>query len=334
MADNPGQASASCTKRQIPGAEALAPPPYTSRTPSHARQRRNSESSHLDSSLRSKSRSHRHESGRRPKAPVKPKGYDTIDKLDVTGIYGTAFVHHDGPFDACNPHRNNKSSRAPLHAFAVGSSNNSLTGPPPSKPNHDHLFGHSEDGWAMFDQEPKIVPQEIDPLTRVEPIHGVQTNGLGTSTFLEGTPASRNAIQQHEKEDATRKIVKDDNGLTRKKSLAQRFRGMSQGRSPRPDFSDGRPTYAPGTSFDSALPAERSGAVDGTPPPISSRNALADVDAAEYNRVAGSFPADTGTSPEQLRQGSARPPGEQIGSKDSGGFLSRVKSLKGGRKRV
>jgi hypothetical protein len=79
----------------------------------------------------------------------KPQGLDIIDKLDVTGIYGqgrectdhnpdipitdskTVF-HHDGPFDACNPHRNvKKDRRAPMEAFPANSANMALGGSGP-----------------------------------------------------------------------------------------------------------------------------------------------------------------------------------------------------------
>jgi len=68
------------------------------------------------------------------------------------------------------------------------------------------------------------MPQSFNPVTRVEPVHGEETMGLGTSTFLEGAPASRKAIQR------TQSDINGfgGDGLMRKKSLAQRIRGMSQ----------------------------------------------------------------------------------------------------------
>ncbi|EFQ97946.1 hypothetical protein MGYG_00982 [Nannizzia gypsea CBS 118893] len=62
---------------------------------------------------------------------------DIIDKLDVTGIYGPGSFHHDGPFDACNPHRNRKGSRAaPMQAFPKDSRNMAIGG---SGPNNKQL---------------------------------------------------------------------------------------------------------------------------------------------------------------------------------------------------
>lgn len=63
----------------------------------------------------------------------------------------------------------------------------------------------------------------FDPGARIDPVHGQESMGLGTSTFLDGAPASRSAIarRQSENNDA------ESGGLQRKKSLAQRLRGKS-----------------------------------------------------------------------------------------------------------
>ncbi|EGW31442.1 uncharacterized protein SPAPADRAFT_62006, partial [Spathaspora passalidarum NRRL Y-27907] len=59
--------------------------------------------------------------------PVKAKNLDTIDKLDVTAFFGGGF-HHDGPFDACAPHRNKNVKAAPVMAFPVDGPNNYIGG--------------------------------------------------------------------------------------------------------------------------------------------------------------------------------------------------------------
>lgn len=53
---------------------------------------------------------------KRKSMAVISKNVDTIDKLDVTGLFGGSF-HHDGPFDACTPHRNKNNKAAPVAAF-------------------------------------------------------------------------------------------------------------------------------------------------------------------------------------------------------------------------
>ena len=64
----------------------------------------------------------------------------------------------------------------------------------------------------------------FDPIARAA-IHGDETMGLGTSTFLEGAPAPRVAIQRRESEGETAGA-----GLSRKRSLAQKIRGISNAR--------------------------------------------------------------------------------------------------------
>lgn len=42
---------------------------------------------------------------------------DIIDQLDISGIHGTTMFHHDSPYDACTPHANRSSKKAPVKAF-------------------------------------------------------------------------------------------------------------------------------------------------------------------------------------------------------------------------
>src|SRR5437667_11000472 len=61
--------------------------------------------------------------------------------------------HHDGPFDACNPHRNRKGSRrAPMQAFPVDSANNALGGTDPlKKSDHSQFMGtKAEEAFEDF----------------------------------------------------------------------------------------------------------------------------------------------------------------------------------------
>ena len=166
--------------------------------------------------------------------------------------------HHDGPFDACNPARNRKNAKqAPMQAFPKDSRNMNLggSGPNNSRLNLDLIHGtgheaHNEynDAPAYFDEDaayvrPKTSGQAapiMDPTSRVEPLHGEETVGLGTSTFLEGAPASRAAIQRRESEFEAQQRMEMANGLSRKKSLAQRIgavrrpRDAQQATSPEP----------------------------------------------------------------------------------------------------
>lgn len=203
------------------------------------------------------------------------KRMDIIDQLDATGIFGTgskfgdtsvrfrnlmltaspAVFHHDGPFDALNPHRNKAGSRrAPMQAFPKDSLNNVLggSGPLNARPNHATFMGTGvEEGYKDYNNgvnasdkmgSSSVMPPVFDPLSRSHVLHGDETLGLGTSTFLEGTPAARSTVQRR---DAEKAQETQTDGLQRKKSLAQRIRGINS--RPQRDFSaSGRMTNPEG----------------------------------------------------------------------------------------
>lgn len=144
--------------------------------------------------------------------------------------------HHDGPFDACNPHRNRKKEKyAPMQAFPKDSVNMVMggSGPVNKRMDYDRFHGYGQEAHIDFN-EAKIVegaPEQptsgayaYNPNAR-EAIHGDESVGLGTSTFLEGAPASRAAIQRRESEYEAPQ-TDDRPGLSRKKSLAQKIRGV------------------------------------------------------------------------------------------------------------
>lgn len=145
--------------------------------------------------------------------------------------------HHDGPFDACNPHRNKSSRRlAPVQAFPEDSANNSMTGfgPRVEKADHSHVFGNREPE-AFHDYTTASRPSasraiSFDPKATVETVHGTESMGLGTSTFLDGAPASIKAQQaaNEERPRSSSDAGFQGGGLQRKKSLAQKIRSISQ----------------------------------------------------------------------------------------------------------
>ena len=106
--------------------------------------------------------------------------------------------------------------------------NMAIGGSGPVRNNIDlELFhGRGVEGFSEFATTRKAATQIVDPTAKTEPVHGEESYGLGTSTFLEGAPASRKALLRRQSEDDPA----DGNlngGLSRKKSIAQRFRGMS-----------------------------------------------------------------------------------------------------------
>ncbi|KAI4735858.1 Pal1-domain-containing protein [Aureobasidium sp. EXF-12298] len=330
-----------------------------SKVESSRRPRRNSESSILDSREedrkrreRRKEREERREKeGRtkdgKAKPTRKPQGLDLIDKLDVTGIYGQGLFHHDGPFDACNPHRNRKKDvRAPMQAFPADSANNALGGSGPLNKNIDldRFHGRGEDAFNDYSQSRVQVPakhvQSFNPTDRVEQIHTSESVGLGTSTFLEGAPASRKDLQRRESETETSAFP--GGGLTRKKSLAVRLRGLSQNRTvTSPDGNYAMSPNSPG-QVQSAGGRSRIAATSKESNPFFSdyndayEKKGATIRYAEETKGsrtrAPSSPPRNGLT-RSITADSVPTASNDMPEKSSGGgFLNRMKSLKGGRR--
>ncbi|KAF4124705.1 Pal1 cell morphology protein [Geosmithia morbida] len=272
---------------------------------------------------------------------------DIIDQLDATGIYGTGLFHHDGPFDALNPHRNrNTSRRAPMQAFPKDSLNNSLGGSGPLNNQADHtlFMGQGDDDAAFRDYASKRVAAAprldgdvtiFNPTQRIDAIHGDESEGLGTSTFLEGAPAARSAITRDlaERQQQMAEGGSGGGGLQRKKSLAQRLRmnkgGSSGHRVMSPDAYGGRSasvgTTARGDPFAeefsrgageeslSLRPRERAMSPD-APVPAPRRRAASGAALERRSTADASMTNDDGAAPKPS------------------GILGRMKSLKGGRR--
>ncbi|KAI7344415.1 hypothetical protein KC354_g15184, partial [Hortaea werneckii] len=135
---------------------------------------------------------------------------------------------------------------AAMQAFGADSMNMVLggSGPLRSKLDLDKIHGTGVEGFTDYASTRKQDTNIVNPYERFEQVHGDATDGLGTSTFLEGAPASRRDQQRRESEDQDAMYAKASmaagpsgggnngggGGLTRKKSLAQRFRGMSNTR--------------------------------------------------------------------------------------------------------
>lgn len=177
---------------------------------------------------------------------VKPRKHlDKIDLLDVTGFTSAGGFHHDGPFDACNPNRNKNLKKAPVLAFAKDSTAMTMAAGPPIQPVYfgDHI--HGAESFSDYGNAMKTRPDagtrtaSFDPATHTDPIHGYESVGLGTTTFLEGAPASRSAMLARTVSDngskneirprATSEYASSA-GLGRKKSVLQKIRGAYRDR--------------------------------------------------------------------------------------------------------
>ncbi|KAI1417301.1 Pal1-domain-containing protein [Hypoxylon sp. FL1857] len=317
--------------------------------PSERRPRRNSDSSMLEKpltdeekkarELRRKERERRHREGK--DKPRTGRKLDIIDQLDATSIYGTGLFHHDGPFDACNPHRNRKGSRrAPMQAFAKDSANNSIGGAGPlnQRPDHKQFMGQEpHEASAMFGGASKersggskSEATFFDPKQASEFVDGEETLGLGSSTFLEGTPAARSAIQRNQAETAQEVL---EQGLGRKKSVVQRFKSIK--RTPR-EYDPNRVT-SPGSNYpprSGNLPTDSN---NGERNPFFSEfdktEERISVKRTDSNPISPVSPPLPGASIERRSTNDGVATAESPdGSKQGNGFLSRVRSLKGGRR--
>ena len=316
----------------------------------------------------------------------------------IACTHGSTVFHHDGPFDACNPDRNRKGSRrAPMEAFAKDSANNVLGGSGPLNKDIDfaQFHGRGAEGFTDYSTSatanplaepvsfgPNVGPNApaqdnrrirptgdrasaFNPTARISHVHGEESLGLGTSTFLEGAPAARAAIQRRQSE--TDEVPGVENGgLGRKRSLAQKIRGISNANRERPFRPSGRVTSpdaleratsptSPGrvqsaggmpriqesnpffNDYDAAY--EKKGQKIKIAEERNRRDSIGDgeeqinVDAAARSRAMSSpkrAPAPGILERRVTNDGTTVATAE---SKESGGgFLSRVKSLKGGKR--
>lgn len=288
----------------------------------------------------------------RSKSGRPSKRLDIIDQLDATSIYGTGLFHHDGPFDALNPHRNRQSSRrAPIQAFPKDSLNNSLGGAGPLNRNPDHATfmgtgideafrdyagsSKSKNGYnypANSSAEPTI----FDPVSRGTMVHGDESYGLGTSTFLEGTPAASATIARRQ---AEQQQEVTEGGLQRKKSLASRIRQINKGQ--REFAPSGRLTNPDGVarkrSLDTMPLASSAGSETN---PFFSEFGRGEESISVRPREGTRSPVSPPSVPRRM-SGSALERrvtadsatfGEDGASAKASGLLGRMKSLKGGRR--
>jgi hypothetical protein len=250
-----------------------------------------------------------------------------------------------------------------MQAFPEGSANMALGGAGPlrSRIDLDKFHGRGEEGFQDYAVTRKAdTTTYINPTDRSEQVHGAETYGLGTSTFLEGAPASRSALQRRESEEQYTAGAADGGGLTRKKSLAQRLRGMSNSNRGRPnDLRSPEGRYNAAVLDPSSPPSEKYAKAQsaGGPRRVTTRdqeiNPFDEYDAAferkgqqiqfaEQERPArqrapsspkagpGSALARSVTADSAAAGGSG---GEDAQSaKTGGGLLNRMKSLKGGRR--
>ena len=283
-----------------------------------------------------------------------------------------------------------------MQAFAIDSANNTMggSGPVNKELNFAQFHGRGEEGFTDYAasgapkalQEPfnynqnyegyagASAPSRIGPGVRagidrtstfnptgpVNKIHGEETMGLGTTTHLEGAPAARAAIQRRESETDQAPGSGNTGGLGRKRSLAQKIRGMSNNN--RGALASSGRVTSPEAVYNErpgpASPGEAQSA--GGMPKIKETNPFFNSYDDEYERKGQRIQI----AEQQNRVGSVSTAEDQVNSRsramsspkraatggilerrvtndgttnghaegNNGGFLNRVKSLKGGRR--
>lgn len=217
--------------------------PHRSHSDSHRQHRK--DRSERDRGERDKDRKHRSSSKKSPTKKSEARNLDVIDKLDVSSFFGGRF-HHDGPFDACTPHRNRNVKAAPVMAFPADGPNSSMKARVNTDDNsrfnlflgnyedHNMIVGSTvpRDSQAPYSKQPLSDPQAselprlnpsvvaFDVNQKAVPVHGPSTIGLGSTTFVDGAPASKS-------EEVALQNSQSAGGLGRKKSIVQRLRKNS-----------------------------------------------------------------------------------------------------------
>lgn len=229
-----------------------------------------------------------------------------------------------------------------MEAFPEGSLNNSLGGAGPLNPRPDHatfMGQHDQEAYIDWQIKDKNVPSKselpvFDPTSRGSAVHGDESLGLGSSTFLEGTPAARTAIQQRQDELAQELTT---NGLARKKSLAHRIRNINKGNSREREFQSLGRLNSTDYNYARSPPADGGRTSNSMQTPNSERNPFF----SEYGQGKG---GEEGFSVRRTDNQSPRGNLERRATTDAAmtleeqqqqkptGLLGRMKSLKGGRR--
>lgn len=237
-----------------------------------------------------------------------------------------------------------------MSAFAKDSANNSIggSGPLNARPDHKRFMGTADEEAFRDYAGNKGLPKKgskdqaedtyFDPTSRSEILHGDESLGLGTSTFLEGTPVARTILQKQHAEQVQETA---DGGLQRKKSLAQRIRGVGRGPGGRPSFGEG--TRLPvNPELRERVSDEGRARNDPNSPNDELKNEPETIATSVPGGSDPTSPTSPGSQPRRVSYGlerratadgtttTATATEDNQGKQGGGGFLARVKSLKGG----
>lgn len=229
-----------------------------------------------------------------------------------------------------------------MQAFPKDSINMQLggSGPLNKKLNVDQYHGMGQeahvdyneaavgDDYSDYYRRPQVDRStSFNPTARIEPVHGSETIGLGTSTFLEGAPASKAAIQRRESENEAAQLA-NASGLSRTKSLAQRIKAV------RPKISESGRVISPEPVGTPNSPLGTGKSEQNNPNPFfkdydkdyeKKGTQIAFAEEQQIGRARA--PSSPRHGPGLERKLTADSVGDE--AKKGASFLSRVKSLKG-----
>jgi hypothetical protein len=213
-----------------------------------------------------------------------------------------------------------------MQAFPKDSKNMALGGAGPNNPEMNLALFHGQmtEGYHDYATGSRLKdPVSFNASARIEPIHGAESMGLGTSTFLEGTPASRAAIQRRQSENEAPLSL--NGGLQRTKSLAQKIRGINRpgtGRVISPEPVQTSPSSALSTG--SQRGREKNPFFQDYDQAYDSKGAKIEEAQLAGRARASSSPRRVGGLERRITND--RPSGEE--NKAGGGFMNRMKSLR------
>ena len=232
-----------------------------------------------------------------------------------------------------------------MQAFPEGSLNNTLggAGPVNTRPDHSAFMGNNDvEAFKDYGAAPnhrgssKDEMPIFDPRSRSSVVYGDDSLGLGASTFLEGTPASRTAIHRREVE---HQIQSQELAMKRQKSVAHRAKRLVTGEGPR-DLRSGPNTKPEGVYRRDRSRSDLQTSGSGVNP-SETKSPFNDFENSNEEHFSVRKRSDASnmsqTSPKRglglerhaMLDGASDSNGQKAAG---GGLLARVKSLKGGKR--
>lgn len=301
------------------------------------RSHRSSDERRRDRDDRDRDRERRHRSSknrspsRKKPEPVKAKNLDTIDKLDVTAFFGGGF-HHDGPFDACTPHRNKNQKQAPVMAFPADGPNNSIKGLAPNVNDDERInlaFGNYDDNDhnQIVGRTGSVKKKVVTPPSSSHPINDA-IDGTDASPLIKTNKASADPSTTLYTPKQNPSVINFDPNVNSEPIHGSTTAGLGSS-----TFLDGAP--APRVQNEDFLSVGNGGNAGGLGRKKSLVQRLRKNSASEHSsrRNSGDTNSALSTSPDAEYGRASFGDDPVVGNNGGNSLLKRVKSLKVGGKR-